>query len=187
MLLKSAQQQIEWGIRRLPDRFLLHYSDPNNWRLRHPTQHNCDPNWENGSYSICHKDVRGLTEIGTVIFDIVVDEKGKPVVRSAFKVSRTDGEKGSKKLYFDEFYFADNEPIPLQGPFIQYRKMKMQTYVKKYGDNSLWNRIVDTYTKYSKGDKPAKIDAESWNNMVTQACHKGERQKPMPQQKGKCT
>jgi hypothetical protein len=121
-------------------RFLLHYCNPTNWRLRN-IAHPLDPGWEVGSYSVCHPKTRPKIDVGAKIFDVVV-EKGRGIIRSVFVVNRVYGTGKSRVLYFDEYYFADGEPIELPGRFIQYRCMKLETWVRKYKQKSPWNKIV---------------------------------------------
>jgi len=154
-------------VHALKDRFLLHYSDPANWRLRNIGQHPLDPGWEVGSYSVCHPKIRAKIDVGTKVFDVVV-KKGKGVVRSAFIVTKIRDIDDSRILYFDEFYFANEEPIELPGSFIQYRCMKLETWVRKYKQKSPWNKIVAEYSKCRIGERPRKIETKPWNNMVKQ-------------------
>lgn len=147
------------------DRFLLHASDRENWRLRNVEEHPLDPGWEVGKYCRCHPSVRAKIELGARTFDVVVRD-GKGVIRSAFVIRGAQGEGNSRVLHFDDFYFADGEPMKLPGPFIQYRLMKMKTWIKKYGRHSLWDKIADRYTHYKKGSKPRSIDKSSWSRMV---------------------
>lgn len=153
-------------------RFLLHYCDPTNWRLRNVEKHPCDPGWEVGSYSVCHPKMRPKIDVGTKVFDVVV-RNGKGIIRSAFVVSKTRDisrirdMRYPRILYFEDYYFADDDPIELPGDFIQYRCIKMETWIKKYKQNSPWNEITREYAKYKKGQKPKSIDSKSWNNMVT--------------------
>jgi hypothetical protein len=160
---------------KMEGRFLLHWKDPNNWRLRNPKRHPCYPNWETGKYAICHNKIIKLTDVGTKILDVVVKD-GKPVVRSAFQISKTQGEGFSKTLLFDEFYFADNEPIELEKSksHIKYRQMFLETYK----DKTLWNRIIKEYTEYEKGQKPKSIPQESWDNMVNICASELKRKMP---------
>jgi len=150
------------------DRFLLHASDRKNWRLRNIEEHPLDPGWEVGQYCICHKSVRVHMELRARIIDVVVKD-GKGVIRSAFFIGRAKGEGNSRILYFDDFYFADGEPIVLPGPYVQYRQMKMSTWTKKYGLTRIWDNIKEHYTSYKKGQKPVSIDEVSWDNMVARA------------------
>jgi len=152
------------------DRFLLHVSDRKNWRLRNK-EHPLDPGWEIGQYSICHENVRANIELGARIFDIVVKDR-KAVIRSAFAVSGSEGRGSSRILYFTHYYFADREPIELPEPYIQYRQMKMSTYIRKYGSESLWDKVAKRYAKYRKGQKPVSIDEDSGRGMVTFASQK---------------
>ena len=148
-------------------RFLLHFSHPNNWRLRNPEKHPLDPGWEVGTYSVCHKYIRAKLEIGTTIFDVAkVDGNG--VIRSVFTASRAKGSGEDRVLYFDEFYFADNEPIRLPDPYIQYRQMRMETFIKKYHEQIL-NNVMSKYTKYPKGSRPVSLDPTQWNDMVAKS------------------
>lgn len=141
-------------------------------------EHPLDPGWEEGSYVCCHKNIRRLTEIGTRIIDVVTNEKRKPIVRSAFLVSRAEGTGYSRELFFDEFYFASDDPIELPGLYIQYRQMKMQAFVRNYPDEPpLWERIERTYTKYKKGVRPESIDLESWTKMKEIAARVKEKHK----------
>ena len=103
--------------------------------------------------------------MGTRIFDVVVNNK-KPVVRSAFIISDAKGEGSSRVLYFNEFYFADKEPIQLPGYYIQYRAMKFDTWIKKYGSRALWEEVTEQYTRYEIGQKPNSIDQDSWKRMI---------------------
>ena len=148
------------------DRFLLHASDRENWRLRNIEEHPLDPGWEEGKYCRCHANIRASVELGAQIFDVVVKD-GNGVIRSAFVIHGAQGEGNSRVLYFDDFYFADGEPMKLPGPYIQYRLMKMKTWIKKYERYSLWNKIAERYTYYKKGQKPCSIDQSSWSRMLT--------------------
>jgi len=134
-------------------------------------EHPLDPGWEVGQYCICHKDVRAGIELGTRIFDVAVKDE-KAVIRSAFIISGAKGEGKSRVLYFNDFYFADGEPVELQGFYIQYRQMKVNTWVKKYGSYSLWDKVTkatEQYVNYKKGQKPISIDKDSWDKMVARA------------------
>ena len=146
-------------------RFFLHCHDKNDWKLRDMKRHPNDPCWEEGKYTRCHKDVRQLLEKHDRVIDVVVEDK-KPIVRSAFEISNVEGSGESRKLYFDEYYFASNNPIELEGHFIRYRKMKFETYVKKGGNSSLWEKITQSYPKYGKGKKPSIIDQRLWDDMI---------------------
>lgn len=146
-------------------RFLLHCSDPANWRLRNMEEHPFDPGWEVGSYSVCHCKIRPHINVGTWIFDVVVrDQKG--ILRSAFEIRKVLGVGKSRALYFDEYYFADGEPIELPDRYIQYRCITLETFVSKYKLDSLWDEITQKYTIYKKGQRPKSIDSKSWNNIV---------------------
>lgn len=147
------------------DRFLLHASNRKDWRLRNIEEHPLDPGWEVGQYCICHEKIRGKIELGARIFDVVVKD-GTGVIRSYFTISRAEGEGSSRVLHFDDFYFADGEPIALPGPYIQYRQMKMGTWVKKYGSQPLLAKLIKRYAYYKKGQKPVSIDQGSWTMMV---------------------
>lgn len=147
-------------------RFLLHCCDPTNWRLRNIEEHPCDPGWEVGSYSVCHPTIRSKISIGTRIFDVVVKD-GKGVIRSAFEVVKALDTSNSRVLYFDEYYFADDEPIELPGPYIQYRQMKLETWIEKYKQESPWIEITKRYTKYRKYERPKSIIPKSWNHNVS--------------------
>ena len=160
-------------------RFLLHYHDPEDWRLRNIEKHPCDPGWEDGSYSICHCAIRSNIKVRTKIFDVVA-KQGKGVIRSAFEVSKTTGIGGSQVLHFDQYYFADENPIELPGYFIQYRCMKLGTWTEKFKRPSPWSRIVREYTLYEKGQKPNLISERTWNHMVrktSKICEKYRRAK----------
>lgn len=136
----------------------------------HPT----DPNWESGSYTICHESVRQLLGKPDKVIDVVV--RGTlPIIRSAFVISRAEGQGKSRKLYFDEYYFAGDEPLILKGPFIQYRIMKFETYVRKGGDSSLWTRITEKYAKYAKGVKPPSINPHSCEEMTTRVSERKKK------------
>lgn len=170
-------------------RFLLHCHDPRNWRLRDLENHPLDPGWEEGCYVCCHPKIRSLTKEGTRIIDVVVSDKGKPIIRSAFEVTKTEETKHLQALYFDEFHFADGEPIELPEPYIQYRQMTMRTFAKKYpNEPQVWERIEGTYTKYKKGVKPKSIDLESWTRMKEIAAKVKEKHKRMGfgKEKSKC-
>ena len=128
--------------------------------------------------------------MGTKVFDIVVKD-GKGVVRSAFVVTKIRDIDDSRTLYFNEFYFADEKPIELPGRFIQYRCMKLETWVRKYKQKSPWNKIVREYSKYRKGQRPRSIKTKPWNNMVKEcsSIRKKRRCKKSPrahQAKYKC-
>lgn len=150
------------------DRFLLHASDRKNWRLRNTEEHPLDPGWEVGQYCVCHEEVRGNIKLGARIFDVVVKD-GNGVIRSAFTASRAKGEGNARVLYFDDFYFADGEPILLPGHYVQYRQMKMSTWTKKYGSHQLWEKVTEQYTKYKKDQKPLSIEEASWDHIVARA------------------
>lgn len=156
------------GFLLVEDRFLLHASDRKDWRLRNVEEHPLDPGWEVGQYCICHKRVRTSIELGAQVFDVVV-KQGKGIIRSAFVVSEAGGKGNSRVLYFDGFYFADGEPIELPGPRIQYRQMKVRTWVKKYGSYPLWDVVTERYTYYKKGQRPISVDKDSWAVMVARA------------------
>lgn len=161
-------------------RFLLHYCDPVNWRLRNTEKHPFDPGWEVGSYSICHRAIRSNVNVGTWIFDVVVKD-GKGIIRSAFEICKARGTGQSRVLYFDEYYFADEEPIELPGFFIQYRCMKMETWSKKYKQKPVWDKIIREYTKYERGQKPKSIGLKLWKNMLKKSpriCEKYGAEKP---------
>jgi len=146
------------------DRFLLHCRDPQNWRLRNFEEHPFDPGWEVGTYSYCHERIRALTDPKAKIIDVVVKD-GKAVVRSAFVVERTQGSGPKRVLHFDHFYFADGDPMELPGPYIQYRCMKLETFLGKYDLKNLWRKITK-YADYKKGQKPRSIDSQSWKAMI---------------------
>ncbi|TET89582.1 MAG: hypothetical protein E3J35_09240 [Methanomassiliicoccales archaeon] len=129
-------------------------------------KHAIDPGWEVGTYSVCHPDIRRYTDAGARIFDVVAKD-GRGVIRSAFVVTKVRNTSDSRVLYFDEFYFADEYPIVLPGPPIQYRKMKMASWIRKYNRSSPWVDIIDNYIKYRKGQKPKSIDSKSWDYMVS--------------------
>jgi len=150
------------------ERFLLHASDRKNWRLRNIEKHPLDPGWEVGQYCICLESVRVNLELGARIFDVVMKE-GNGVIRSAFVIARAKGKGNSRVLYFDDFYFADVEPIKLPGPYIQYRQMKMSTWIKNNGPRQFWNEVTKKYKNYKKGQKPVSIDEASWDSMVAKA------------------
>ena len=148
------------------DRFLLHASNRKDWRLRNIEEHPLDPGWEAGQYCICHEKVRAKIELGVRIFDVVVKD-GTGVIRSSFIISGAEGEGNSRVLYFDGFHFADGEPIELPGPYIQYRQMRMNTWIEKYGSHPLLGKLVERYAYYKKGQKPVSVDQVSWSMMVT--------------------
>ena len=146
-------------------------------------EHPLDPGWENGSYYKCHEKFRAKADIGTGVLDVVIKD-GKPAVRSAFVIRGAKGVGYSRILYFDDFYFADGEPIELPDPRarIQYRCMKLGNWEKKYDLSSPWDRVVEQYTSYKKGQKPASIDLEPWNNMIAEASEIRKNRN-----KGKCS
>ncbi len=145
-----------------PGRFLLHYSNPEDWRLRNAREHPVDPGWEDGEYSHCHPTIRPLIEVGTWILDVVTrlntDRRREAVLRSVFQIETTNHE---AVLGFGEFYFADSEPVVLPGHFIQYR---MQT-IPEGNLKAFLERVQSIYTLYKKGERPSSISLDNWELM----------------------
>ncbi len=101
------------------------------------------------AYSHCHTNIRPLIEVGT---------KREAVIRSAFQIDTTDHD---AVLRFGEFYFADQEPMVLPGPFIQYRIQRISAGNLK----TFLDQMQSTYTLYRKGERPRAIPLDDWESM----------------------
>ena len=143
-------------------RFLLHYSNPKDWRLRNEDEHPVDPGWEDGVYSDCHPKIRPGITAGTWVMDVVPRLEGdgsrRGVIRSAFEIASNGKD---SILAFDCFYFADSAPVELPGPYIQYRAMMIPQEKLKL----LLDGIQQSYTRYEKGHRPRSILPGDWSRI----------------------
>lgn len=120
--------------------------------------------------------VRPKHKAGDTILDVVVRDQ-KPVIRSMFTIKDTAIVNGEYVWYFDEFYFADNEPYRLLGSYIKYRMMFLDTYLNKYSSENPVEYVKKNYTLYKKGEKPALIKQEDWDKILEVRKEKN-REKP---------
>src|SRR5437660_12180834 len=95
---------------------LTHKRDERDWRLRRFRDRDdnqpIDPSWETGSYIACHEDARASVTKGVMIFDVVY-VNGTGVVRSAFQITRTEGEGAHRVLHFEKFWYPGDQARPV--------------------------------------------------------------------------
>lgn len=142
-------------------RLVTHAHDEFNWRLRDMVNHPEDPNWNQGTYSLCHEDLRFNSNLqhNTIIFDLVRRKENRhPIIRSAFVINKID----NGVIYFDSFLFADGEPIEIE----------QNLYRTRYGDIIskkeciiLLSKMSKSYNRYQSGQKPKYISGFDWERM----------------------
>ena len=133
------------------------------WRYRQHDNGQCkvDPAWESGSYLTCH-DLPEKLSADDWVFDVVFPQSGTDlaVVRSAFQIESIEEGVAS----FSNYFFLDeswNEGIPLTP-----RRGEHELDEKRGGE---WVSLIeglDSYSKYSAGEKPASVSKKGWLEMT---------------------
>lgn len=163
---KSTYQLFPEADEIVEGRLVTHAHDSVNWRLRDMRRHPRDPNWETGTYSRCHLDLRINPNLkpNTVIFDLVFTKEWQSyVIRSVFVIK--DIINGA--LLFTDFVFADRDPYAI----------KLTNSRTRYGNKKMVQETLEIldklaslgYNKYEKGKRPESITLSDWKRMKREA------------------